>query len=118
VGFGRDYTSSDANLGDKLVRSPAFVVELRGRDATAFVWEVESEAIEIVGKYAPKTKMLRSWDIPGSNIRLNHVFELNKLPYDPYPDGDSADADDYRSKQVKPQDDEGPSKEKALVPTI
>jgi hypothetical protein len=50
---------------------------LRGRDATAFVREVESEAVKIVGKYAPKTEMLKSWDIRGSNVRLNRVFELN-----------------------------------------
>jgi hypothetical protein len=61
-------------LGDKMVRSPAFVVDLRGRDAAAFVQEVESEAIKIVGKYVPKTKMLKSWDIHGSNVRLNRVL--------------------------------------------
>jgi hypothetical protein len=28
----------------------------------------------------PKTETLRSWDIHGSNVRLNRVFELNHLP--------------------------------------
>jgi hypothetical protein len=56
------------------VRSPAFVVDLRGRNPAAFVREVEAEAAKIVGKYVPKTKTLRSWDIRGSNVRLNHVF--------------------------------------------
>jgi hypothetical protein len=62
------------SLGDQMVWSPAFAIDLRGRDATSFVWEVESEAIKIVGKYVPKTEMLRSWDIRGSNVRLNRVF--------------------------------------------
>jgi hypothetical protein len=74
-------------LGDLMVRSPAFAIDLGGRDATAFVREVESEAIKIVGKYVPKTEMLRSWDIRGSNVRLNRVFELNNLPYSPYLEG-------------------------------
>jgi hypothetical protein len=47
-------------LGGQLVRSLAFAVELRGRDAVAFVREVEAEAVKIVGKYAPKTETLRS----------------------------------------------------------
>jgi hypothetical protein len=81
-------------LGGQLVRSPAFVVDLRGRDATAFVHEVEAEAVKIVGKYAPRTETLRSWDIRGSSARLNRVFELNNLPYGSYPKGDSADTAD------------------------
>jgi hypothetical protein len=48
---------------------------------------VESEAIKIVGKYVLKTEMIRSWDIRGSNVRLNRVFELNSLWYSPYPEG-------------------------------
>ena len=48
-------------------------------------------------------------------MRLNRVFELNKLPYGPYLEEDSADAGDDRGKQVKPQGDEGSSKEKAPV---
>jgi hypothetical protein len=32
-------------LGGQLVRSPAFVVDLRGRNAAAFVHEVEAEAV-------------------------------------------------------------------------
>jgi hypothetical protein len=47
------------------VRGPAFVVDLRRRDATAFVREVESKAVKIVGKFALKTEMLRSWDVLG-----------------------------------------------------
>jgi hypothetical protein len=30
---------------------------------------------------------LRSRDIRGSNVKLNRVFELNILPYGPYPEG-------------------------------
>jgi hypothetical protein len=74
---------------------PAFTIDLRGWDVTTFVREVESEAIKIVGKYAPKMEMLRSWDICDSNVRLNWVFELNSLRYGLYPEGDSAeDGDD------------------------
>ena len=102
-------------LGDKLVRSPAFVVDLWGWDAAAFMRELESEVVKIVGKYAPKTEMLRSWDIRGSNVKFNCVFKLNKLPYGPYLEGDSTDVGDDRGKQVKPQADEGSSKEKASI---
>jgi hypothetical protein len=35
--------------------------------------------VRIVGRYVPKTEGLRSWDIHGSNDRLNRVFELNRL---------------------------------------
>jgi hypothetical protein len=63
----------------------------------------------------PKTGMLRSWDIRGSNVRLNQVFKLNSLPYGPYPEGDSADAGDDRGKQVKTQSEEGTSKRNAVV---
>jgi hypothetical protein len=102
-------------LGDKLVRSPAFAVDLFGRDALAFMREVESEAVKIVGKYAAKTEMLKSWDIRGSNVRLNRVFELNSLPYGPYPEGNSTDVGDDRGKQAKPRPEEGTSKGKAVV---
>jgi hypothetical protein len=84
--FGEIIPRQMPTLGDKLVRSPAFVVDLHGRDAVTFVLEVESEAVKIVEKYALKTEMLRRWDIHGSKVRLNRVFELNKLPYDPYPE--------------------------------
>jgi hypothetical protein len=61
-------------LGDQLVRSPAFVVDLHGRNPAAFVCEVEAEAAKIVGRYVPRTDTLRSWDICGSNVWLNRVF--------------------------------------------
>jgi hypothetical protein len=48
---------------------------------------VESEVVKIVGKYVLRTEMLRSRDIRGSNVKLNRVFELNILPYGPYPEG-------------------------------
>jgi hypothetical protein len=79
------------------------------------VREVELEAIRIVGKYALKIEMIKSWDIRGSNVRLNHVFELNCLPYGPYPEGDSIDAGDDQGKQVKTRPEEGTSKGKAVV---
>jgi hypothetical protein len=67
--------------GRMLVRSPAFALDLHGRDPAAFVREVEDGAARIVGRYVPKTEGLRSWDICGTNDRLNQVFELNCLPY-------------------------------------
>jgi hypothetical protein len=39
--------------------------------------------VRIVGRYVPKTEGQRSWDIRGSNDRLNRVFELNRLPSTP-----------------------------------
>jgi hypothetical protein len=100
-------------LGGQLVRSPVFAVDLRSRDVAAFVREVEAEAVMIVGNYTAKTKTLRRWDICGSNARLNHVFELNRLPYGSYTEGDSADTADHRGKQPRPSADEGPSRDKA-----
>jgi hypothetical protein len=61
-------------MGDQLVRSPSFAVDLRGQNPAVFVREVEAEASRIVGRYVPKTETLRSWDIHGSNVRLNRVF--------------------------------------------
>jgi hypothetical protein len=101
-------------LGGQLVRSPAFAVDLRGRDTTMFMCEVEAEAVKIVGKYAPKTETLRSWDIRGSNARLNHIFELNHLPCGAYPEGDYAETADRQGKQTRPSADDGPSRDKAL----
>jgi hypothetical protein len=60
--------------GGMLVRSPAFALDLHGRDPAAFVCEAEDGAARIVGRYVPKTEGLRSWDIRGSNDRLNRVF--------------------------------------------
>jgi hypothetical protein len=95
-------------LGDQLVRSPAFVVDLLGRNATAFVREVKAEAAKIVGKYVPKTKTLRSWDIRGSNVRLNRVFELNRLPYTGYPGDDYADVAVRHGEKGDDNDGQGP----------
>jgi hypothetical protein len=96
--------------GDQLVRSPAFVVDLRGRNPAAFVREVETDAAKIVGKYVLKTETLRSWDICGSNVRLNRVFELNCLPYVGYPGDDYLDVAVRRGKKVMTTADEGPSR--------
>jgi hypothetical protein len=73
--------------GGMLVRSPAFALDLHGRDPAAFVREAEDGAVRIVGRYVSKTEAQRSWDIRGSNDRLNRVFELNCLPYGGYPGG-------------------------------
>jgi hypothetical protein len=78
-----------SSLGDQLLQSLAFALDLRGRNPVTFVREVEAEDARIVGRYVPRTETLRSWDICGSNVRLNRVFELNRLPYGGYPgDGD------------------------------
>jgi hypothetical protein len=77
--------------GGKMVRSPAFALNLQSRDPAAFVREAEDGAVRLVGRYVPRTEGQRSWDIRGSNDRLNRVFELNQLPYDGYPGQDDAD---------------------------
>jgi hypothetical protein len=60
----------------------------------------------------PKTETLRSWDIRGSNVRLNRVFELNRLPYGGYPrDNDAVVGDRWGKRAVAALTavDEGPS---------
>jgi hypothetical protein len=94
------------SLGGQRVRSPAFALDLHGRDPAAFVRETEDGATRIVGHYVPRTKGLRNWDIHGSNDRLNQVFELNCLPYDGYPREDVADR---RGKKPVGVTEEGPS---------
>jgi hypothetical protein len=74
------------------------------------VREAEDGAARIVGRYVPKTEGLRSWDIRGSNDRLNRVFELNRLPYGCYPGEDVADR---RGKKPMGGTEEGPSQETA-----
>jgi hypothetical protein len=100
-------------LGQQLVRSPAFSLDLRGRDPAAFVREVEDGAVRIVGRYAPRMESLRSWDIRGSNVHLNRVLELNHLPYGGYPRDDAAGAADCRGKKLVVVAEEGPSREAA-----
>jgi hypothetical protein len=88
-------------LKGQQVLSPSFNIELRGRDAASFVREVEAEAVRIMGKYSMKAEMPRSWDIRGSNVGLNRVFELNGLQYGLYPEEDSTDCGyDRRKKKV------------------
>jgi hypothetical protein len=60
----------------------------------------------------PRIEALRSWDIRGSNVLLNRVFELNRLPYGGYP-GD--DAVDRRGKRPVAVTEEGPSQGAALA---
>jgi hypothetical protein len=98
------------SLGGQLVRSPAFALDLHGRDPAAFMREAEDGAAHIVGRYVPRTEALRSWDIRGANVRLNRVFELNHLPYGGYP-GD--DAVDRRGKRPVAVTEEGPSQQAA-----
>jgi hypothetical protein len=97
------------SLGQQLVRSPAFSLDLRGRDPTTFVREVEDGAARIVGRYVPRTEGLWSWDIQGSNVRLNRVFELNCLPYSGYPGDDAAANVDRCGKKPVGVTEEGPS---------
>jgi hypothetical protein len=77
--------------GGRVVRSPAFALNLQNRDPAAFVREAEDGAVRLDGRYVPRTEGQRSWDIRGSNDRLNRVFELNQLPYDGYPGQDDVD---------------------------
>jgi hypothetical protein len=90
-------------------------LDLSGRNPAAFVCEVEDGAVRIVGRYVPKTEALWSWDIRVSNVRLNHVFELNCLPYRGYPGDDAATAVDRRGKKPAAAAEEGPSRESALA---
>ena len=53
---------------------------------------------------------MRCWDIRGSNIRLNRVFELNRLPYRGYPGDDDVVAVDRREKRAATAVNEGPSR--------
>jgi hypothetical protein len=106
LGAGRSMPSRDALPGRMLVQSPAFALDLHGRDPAAFVCEAEDCAARIVGRYVPKTEGLRSWDIRGSNDRLNRVFKLNRLPYGGYPGEDAADR---HGKKPMGGTEEGPS---------
>jgi hypothetical protein len=54
--------------------------------------------MRIVGRYAPRTETLWSWDIRGSNVRLNRVFELDRLPYGGYLGDDTAVTVDRQKK--------------------
>jgi hypothetical protein len=99
------------SLGEQQVRSLAFTLDLHGRDPAAFVREVEDGAVRIVGQYVPRMEALRSWDIRGSNVHLNRVFELNCLPYDGYPGDDAIVAVDRRGKKLVAAAGEGSSRE-------
>jgi hypothetical protein len=103
-------------LGEQLVRSPTFALDLCGRNPAAFVSEVEDGAVRIVGRYVLRMEALRSWDIRGSNVRLNRVFELNRLPYGGYPGDDAATTVDRRGKKPAAAAEEGPSR--GVVPAI
>jgi hypothetical protein len=92
--------------GGMLVRSPAFALDLHGRDPAAFVREAEDGAVQIIGRYVPKTEAQRSWDIRGSNDRLNRVFELNCLPYGGYP---GQDVVDRRGKKPAAETEDDPT---------
>jgi hypothetical protein len=94
--------------GGRVVRSTAFALNLQSRDPAAFVREAEDGAVRLVGRYVPRTEGQRSWEIRGSNDRLNRVFELNQLPYDGYPGQDDVDR---RGKKpvVETRDDPAPA---------
>jgi hypothetical protein len=105
------------SLGDQLVRSPAFALDLWGQNPIAFVREVEAEASKIVGRYVPRTETLRSWDSRGSNVRLNRFFELNCLPYGGYQGDDDAGVVDRWGKRAAAAVYEGPSRGAAPAAT-
>jgi hypothetical protein len=98
------------SLGGQKVRSPLFALDVRGRDPAAVVHEAEDGVVRIVGRYVPKTEAQRSWDIHGSNDRLNRVFELNSLSYGGYP-GD--DVVDRRGKKTAVVTEDDPTPEAA-----
>jgi hypothetical protein len=76
---------------------------------------VEDRAVRIVGRYVPRTEALWSWDIRGSNVRLNRIFKLNSLPYGGYPRDDAAVDIDRRGKKLVVVAEEGPLQEAALA---
>jgi hypothetical protein len=63
----------------------------------------------------PRTETLHSWDIRGSNVHLNRIFELNRLPYGGYPGDDDAGVVDRRGKRAAAAVDEGPSRGAVLA---
>jgi hypothetical protein len=85
-------------------------LDVRGRDPAAVVREAEDGAVRIVGRYVPKTEAQRSWDIRGSNDRLNRAFELNRLPYGGYP---GEDVVDRRGKKPAAVTEDDPAPEAA-----
>jgi hypothetical protein len=91
LGAWMDAGRSMPSLGGRKVRSPLFALDVRRRDPVAVVREAEDGAMRIVGRYMPRTEAQRSWDIRGSNDRLNRVFELNGLSYGGYPGVDVVD---------------------------
>jgi hypothetical protein len=98
------------SLGGRKVRSPRFALDLRGQDPASVVREAEDGAVRIVGRYVPKKEAQRSWDIRGSNDRLNRVFELNCLPYGGYP---GEDVVDRRGKKPTAVTEDDPTPEAA-----
>jgi hypothetical protein len=108
--LGEVFPHEMPSLGGQRVRSTPFALDLHGRDPATFVREVEDGAARIMGRYVPRTEGLRSWDIHGSNVRLNRVFELNCLSYGGYPGDDAADR---RGKKPVDVTEEGPSQEAA-----
>jgi hypothetical protein len=107
-------------LGGQRVRSPVFALDLHGRDPAAFVREAEDGAARIVGRYVPRTEGLRSWDIHGSNVRLNRVFKLNCLPYGGYPGEDAADRREKKPVDVteeRPSQGAAPTSKKRKLGT-
>jgi hypothetical protein len=98
------------SLGGQRVRSPAFALDLQGRDPATFVREAEDGVVRIVGRYVPRMEAQRIWDIRRSNARLNRVFELNRLLYGGYPGDDAVDRHGKRPMAVAEED---PSQEAA-----
>jgi hypothetical protein len=98
------------SLGGRKVRSPLFALDVRGWDPAAVVHEAEDGAVRIVGRYVPKTEAQWSWDIRGSNDRLNRVFELIFLLYGGYP---GEDVVDRRGKKPAAVTEDDPAPEAA-----
>jgi hypothetical protein len=109
------------SLGGRKVRSPLFALDVRGWDPVAVVREAEDGAVRIVGRYVPKTEALWSWDIRGSNDRLNRVFELNRLPYGGYPGEDVVDRHGKKTAAVieeDPAQEAAPATKKRKLGTV
>jgi hypothetical protein len=60
MGAGRSMPSRMPSLGGQKVRSPLFVLDVRGRDPAAVVCEAEDGAVRIVGRYVPNMEAHQS----------------------------------------------------------
>jgi hypothetical protein len=74
LGVGRSVPSPDAFPWWKGGAKSRLRAESAKPHPAAFVREAEDGAVRLVGRYVPRTEGQRSWEIRGSNDRLNRIF--------------------------------------------